>query len=127
LPPSARFRGLGQLAQVQLQTPRRSLCLLRSLHDYEPRANPAILQNWRALKEQTWYPDAWVTSLAACFSTMSNALYQMVAHLYTAQNPSVLDRHPLVPAGVRSVEDFEPALAVMQHENARGFIVLLGH
>jgi hypothetical protein len=30
-----------------------------------------------------------VTSLAACFSTMSNALYQMVAHLYTAQNPSV--------------------------------------
>jgi len=32
----------------------------------------------------------------------------------------------LVPAGVRSVEDFEPALAVMQHENARGFIVLLG-
>jgi putative ABC transport system substrate-binding protein len=33
----------------------------------------------------------------------------------------------LVPAGVRSVEDFEPALAVMQHENARGFIVLLGH
>jgi len=32
----------------------------------------------------------------------------------------------LVPAGVRSVEDFEPALAAMQHENARGFIVLLG-
>jgi putative ABC transport system substrate-binding protein len=33
----------------------------------------------------------------------------------------------LVPAGVRSVEDFEPALAAMQHEHARGFIVLLGH
>ena len=33
----------------------------------------------------------------------------------------------MVPAGVRSVEDFEPALAAMQHENARGFIVLLGH
>src|SRR5437870_8016966 len=32
----------------------------------------------------------------------------------------------LVPAGVRSVEDFEQAFAVMQHENARGFIVLLG-
>src|SRR6266568_134069 len=67
LPPSARFRGLGQLARVQLRTPRRSSCLLRSLHDYELRANPAILQNLRALKEQTWYPDAWVTSLGACF------------------------------------------------------------
>ena len=32
----------------------------------------------------------------------------------------------LVPAGVRSVEDFEPAFAMMEHENARGFIVLLG-
>ena len=32
----------------------------------------------------------------------------------------------LVPAGVRSVEDFEQAFAVMQHENARGFIILLG-
>jgi putative ABC transport system substrate-binding protein len=32
----------------------------------------------------------------------------------------------LVPAGVQSVEGFEQALAVMQHENARGFIVLLG-
>jgi len=25
---------------------------------------------------------------------MSHALYQMVAQLYTAQNPSVWDRHP---------------------------------
>jgi putative ABC transport system substrate-binding protein len=33
----------------------------------------------------------------------------------------------LVPAGVRSVEDFEPALAMMQRENATGFLVLLGH
>ena len=32
----------------------------------------------------------------------------------------------LVPAGVRSVEDFEQAFVVMQHETARGFIVLLG-
>jgi putative tryptophan/tyrosine transport system substrate-binding protein len=32
----------------------------------------------------------------------------------------------LVPAGVRSVDDFEQAFTVMQHENARGFIVLLG-
>ena len=32
----------------------------------------------------------------------------------------------LVPAGVRSVEDFAHALAVMQHENARGFVVLGG-
>jgi len=32
----------------------------------------------------------------------------------------------LVPAGVRHVEDFEQALAVMQHENARGFVVLMG-
>jgi putative ABC transport system substrate-binding protein len=32
----------------------------------------------------------------------------------------------LVLAGVQSVEGFEPAFAVMQHENARGFIVLLG-
>jgi len=32
----------------------------------------------------------------------------------------------LVPAGVRSAEDFEQALAVMQHENARGFVVLGG-
>ena len=30
----------------------------------------------------------------------------------------------LVPAGVRSAEDFEHAVAVMQQENARGFIVL---
>jgi putative ABC transport system substrate-binding protein len=30
----------------------------------------------------------------------------------------------LVPAGVRSAEDFEHALAVMKHENATGFIVL---
>ena len=32
----------------------------------------------------------------------------------------------LVPAGVRSVEDFAQAFAVMQHENARGVVVLLG-
>jgi putative ABC transport system substrate-binding protein len=32
-----------------------------------------------------------------------------------------------VPAGVRSVEDFEPAFAMMRHEHVRGFIVLLGH
>ena len=32
----------------------------------------------------------------------------------------------LVPAGVRSAEDFEQALTVMQHEHARGVIVLLG-
>ena len=32
----------------------------------------------------------------------------------------------LVPAGVRRVEDFAQALAVMQHENARGFVVLMG-
>ena len=30
----------------------------------------------------------------------------------------------LVPAGVRSVEDFEHAFAVMQHGNATGFVVL---
>jgi len=30
----------------------------------------------------------------------------------------------LVPTSVRSAEDFEPALAVMQHGNARGFVVL---
>jgi putative tryptophan/tyrosine transport system substrate-binding protein len=35
-------------------------------------------------------------------------------------------RVSLVPTGVRSVEDFEHALAVMQQENARGFIVLGG-
>jgi putative ABC transport system substrate-binding protein len=32
----------------------------------------------------------------------------------------------LVPAGVRSAEDFEQAFAVMQHGNARGFVVLQG-
>ena len=32
----------------------------------------------------------------------------------------------LVPAGVSSAEDFERAFAVMQHENARGFVVLMG-
>jgi putative tryptophan/tyrosine transport system substrate-binding protein len=35
-------------------------------------------------------------------------------------------RVTLVPAGVRSAEDFAHALAVMQHENARGFVVLMG-
>jgi putative tryptophan/tyrosine transport system substrate-binding protein len=33
----------------------------------------------------------------------------------------------LVPTGVRSVEDFESAVAVMHRENARGCILLLGH
>ena len=32
----------------------------------------------------------------------------------------------LVPAGVRSAEDFEQAFAVMQQGNARGFVVLQG-
>ena len=32
----------------------------------------------------------------------------------------------LVPAGVRSAEDFEQALTVMQQGNARGFVVLMG-
>ena len=32
----------------------------------------------------------------------------------------------LVPAGVRRVEDFAQALAVMQHANARGVVVLMG-
>jgi putative ABC transport system substrate-binding protein len=32
----------------------------------------------------------------------------------------------LIPAGVRSAEDFEHALAVMQHGNAAGFVVLGG-
>src|SRR5262249_51231459 len=32
----------------------------------------------------------------------------------------------LVPAGASSAEDFEHALAVMQHGNARGFVVLGG-
>ena len=35
-------------------------------------------------------------------------------------------RVSLVPTGVRSVEDFEHAFAVMQQENARGCIVLGG-
>src|SRR4029453_7871961 len=67
-PPSAHFPGPGQLAQARLRTPRRSSWLQRSLHCYEPRAHPAILQNLQDPKEQTWYPDAWVTSLAAWFS-----------------------------------------------------------
>src|SRR5262245_57792160 len=32
----------------------------------------------------------------------------------------------LVPAGVRSAEDFEHAFAALKHENARGFVVLGG-
>jgi putative ABC transport system substrate-binding protein len=35
-------------------------------------------------------------------------------------------RVTLVPAGVRSAEDFAHALAVMQHGNARGFVILMG-
>jgi hypothetical protein len=47
-----------------------------------------MVQNLRDLQEQTCYPDTRVTSLAACTPTLSNALYQMVAQLDTAQNPS---------------------------------------
>src|SRR6266446_127717 len=89
LPPSARFQGPGPLARARLRTPRMSSGRLRRLPCDEPRANPAILQNLRDLKVQRWYPDAWATSLVACFSMISNALYQMVAYLYTAKNPSV--------------------------------------
>src|SRR5712691_2796737 len=67
LPPSARFQDPGQLARVQLRTPQMSSCLLHSLPGYEPRANAAMVQNLRDLTAQTCYPDAWVTSLAACF------------------------------------------------------------
>src|SRR2546428_6999030 len=81
LPTSARFQGLGRLSRARLRTPRMSSGLPRSLHSCEPPATPAMLQNLRDLKEQTWYPDAWVTSLVACFSIISNALYQMVAQL----------------------------------------------
>src|SRR2546430_16235776 len=66
--------------------------LLCSPHCYEPRVNLAIVQNWRDRQKQIWYLDTWVTSLAACFSTLSHALYQMVAQPY----------HHLTPISLRS-------------------------
>jgi len=63
--------------------------LTRSLHGCEPRAYPALLQNLQNLKEQTCYPGAWAISLVACFAIISNRLCQVVAQLYTLQNPSV--------------------------------------
>src|SRR5882724_12008304 len=87
-PPSARFPGLGRRVRGQRRTPRMSSWLPWSLHGCKPRVHAAIVQNWRDLQEQTWYPDPWGTSLVACFSTLSNALYQMVTQLDTAQYPS---------------------------------------
>src|SRR5712692_9363573 len=68
--------------------------LTRSLHGCEQRAYPALLQNLQNLKEQTRYPGAWAISLVACFAMISNTLCQMIAQLYTPQNPSVRDGHP---------------------------------
>src|SRR5256885_12391063 len=70
--------------------------LLCSPHCYEPRVNLAIVQNWRDRQKQTWYLDTWVTSLAACFSTLSHALYQMVAQPY----------HHLTPISLRSTPKY---------------------
>ena len=63
--------------------------LTRSLHGCEQRAHPALLQNLQNLKEQTCYPGAWAISLVACFAMISNTLCQVIAQLYTLQNPSV--------------------------------------
>src|SRR5437667_673688 len=77
--------------------------LLCSPHCYEPRVNLAIVQNWRDRQKQTWYLDTWVTSLAACFSTLSHALYQMVAQPY----------HHLTPISLRSTP--KPLLQLQVH------------
>src|SRR5438128_7217703 len=63
--------------------------LTRSLHGCEQRAHPALLQNLQNLKEQTCYPSAWAISLVASFAMISNTLCEVIAQLYTLQNPSV--------------------------------------